>query len=196
MNQDMNPDMSGEAMKGSGASKSRIGETIFVLFLIAGLAVFTFGSLSYVTELRTMPLIFGIAGILLLILLLVGNYVPAMRGLGRAGTPSVSVSAAGGEKPETKSAEPKWSDVLKIMAYMIGFWVAILVFGLTVTVPLLIAGFLIFEAKVKIRNAILSGLIAVVVMILSLNLMGIDVWPGIMPEIVPDYLGGGLMPLL
>lgn len=188
--------MSEDAMKGAGKKKSRTGETIFVLSLIAGLSVFTFGSLSYVTELRTMPLIFGIAGILLLLLLLAGNHVPALRGISRAGSPSVSAPPGGGEKPAAKSAEPEWRDVLKIMAYMVGFWVAILVFGLTVTVPLLIAGFLIFEARVRVGYAIMSGLVAVVVMVLSLNLMGIDVWPGIMPEIIPDYLGGGLMPLL
>ncbi|HSM42698.1 MAG TPA: hypothetical protein VK862_18250 [Afifellaceae bacterium] len=185
-----------EAMKGSDMKKSRTGETIFVLILIAGLAIFTFGSLSYVTELRTMPLIFGVAGILLLLLLLAGNHIPALRGISRAGSPSVSAPPGGGEKATPNSAEPEWRDVLKVMAYMVGFWVAILFFGLTVTVPLLIAGFLIFEARVRAGYAILSGLIAVVVMVLSLNVMGIDVWPGIMPEIIPDYLGGGLMPLL
>ena len=188
--------MGDEAMKGSGMKKPRTGETVFVLLLIAGLAIFTFGSLSYVTELRTMPLIFGVAGILLLLLLLAGNHIPAMRSIRQAGSPSASPSPGGDEKPEAKSAEPEWRDVLKIMAYMVGFWVAILLFGLTITVPLLIAGFLILEAKAKAGNAILSGVIAVVLMVFSLNFMGIDVWPGIIPEIVPDYLGGGLMPLL
>jgi hypothetical protein len=196
MNQDMNADMEGESVKQDGMQKPRPGETVFILCLIAGLAIFTFGSLSYVTELRTMPLIFGSCGILLLVLLLAGNHIPAMRGISRAGSPSVSAPPGGGEKTAAKSAEPEWRDVLKIMAYMVGFWVAILVFGLTVTVPLLIAGFLIFEARVRAVYAVLCGLIAVVVMVFSLNLMGIDVWPGIMPEIIPDYLGGGLMPLL
>ncbi len=192
----MSSGMNDKATKGADMNTSHTGETIFVLFLIAGLAVFTFSSLSYVTELRTMPLIFGTAGILLLLILLAGNHVPALRGIGRAGSPTVSGPPGSGEKPAAKGPEPEWRDVLKIMAYMVGFWVAILFFGLTVTVPLLIAGFLILEAGVRAGYAILSGLIAVVVMVLSLNVMGIDVWPGIMPEIIPDYLGGGLMPLL
>lgn len=196
MSSEMNPGMNDEAAKGGVTKKTRTGETVFVLVLIAGLAIFTFGSLAYVTELRTMPLIFGTCGILLLLLLLAGNHIPAMRGISQAGSPSASPQPGGDEKAEAKSNEPEWRDVLKIMAYMVGFWVAILFFGLTVTVPLLVAGFLIFEAKVKVGRAILSGVIAVVVMVFSLNFMGIDVWPGIIPEIVPDYLGGGLMPLL
>lgn len=178
-------------------NKSRAGETLFILFLIAGLAIFTAGSLSYVAELRTMPLIFGVGGILLLVLLLAGNRYPAIRRLGEAGLPRPMAGVKDGKADAPAGgSEPQWRDALKIMAYMVGFWVAILFFGLTVIVPLLIAGFLIFEAGVRVRNAILSGLIAVALMVLSLNFMGIDVWPGIIPEIVPDYLGGGLMPLI
>ena len=78
----------------------------------------------------------------------------------------------------------------------IGFWTLIFLFGLYLVPPLFIVQFLVVEAGMRWRHAVLSTLIACAFLFAGLHLLKIDLWVGVVPEIVPGIVGGAVMPSL
>ena len=89
-----------------------------------------------------------------------------------------------------------WPSVLRVLAYIIGFWVLTFLFGLYLVPPLFIFFFLVVEAGVRLRNAALSTLLACAFLFTGLHLLEISLWVGVVPEIVPGIVGGAVMPSL
>jgi hypothetical protein len=89
-----------------------------------------------------------------------------------------------------------WPSVFRVLAYIVGFWTLVFLFGLYLVPPLFIVLFLVVEAGVRLRQAVVSTLIACAFLFAGLHLLKIDLWVGVVREIVPGIVGGAVMPSL
>lgn len=182
------------------------GTFVWVAVMAVAVIVMLVDAASLPTILRETPILLGSAVLVLFALLLVGEVYPAaiawtnttLEDLWQGG----EVNKGGpGEVPDTAldnmtaDAVP-WPSVLRVLVYVIGFWALVFLFGLYLTPPLFIVLFLVAEAGVRVRHAVLSTLIACAFLFTGLYLLKIDLWRGVVPEIVPGIVGGAIMPSL
>jgi hypothetical protein len=182
------------------------GTLIWVAIMAVAVIAMLVEAASLPPTLREVPNLLGWAVLVLFALLLVGEVYPAaaawmdtpLEELWQGG----EVNKAGpGDGPDAasnskaKDAVP-WPSVLRVLAYIVGFWALIFLFGLYLVPPFFIVLFLVVEAGVRLRHAVLSALIACVFLFAGLHLLKIDLWVGVVPEIVPGIVGGAVMPSL
>ncbi|MFQ5859035.1 MAG: hypothetical protein ACE5LU_25840 [Anaerolineae bacterium] len=91
---------------------------------------------------------------------------------------------------------PPWPAVLRSIGYAVGFLLFSFLFGFFVGPPIFLATYLIAEAKVRPLWAILAGVIATAILDTGMMMVHVEVWAGIIPEILEGYLGGAIMPPL
>ncbi len=147
--------------------------------------------------LREIPNLLGWTVLVLFALLLVGEVCPAA--IAWMDTPLEGLWQGGDMKEGGPGGVPDavpWSSVLRVLAYIVGFWALVFVFGLYLVPPLFIILFLVAEAGVRLRHAVLSALVACSFLFAGLHLLKIDLWSGVVPEIVPGIVGGTVMPTL
>ncbi len=179
--------------------KSRINGA-FIWTVILGLFVVLQVTVAggFTESLRFTPYLAGFGTLFMVIVLLAGNFYPEILrwtettlqdlwGGGGAGDEGIATEA---EK------EPPWPAVLRSMSYAVGFLVAVFVFGFALVPPLYIALYLIVEAGVRPRWAVLAALIASFTLVMGMVLLHVEVWAGIIPEIIEGYLGGSIIPPL
>lgn len=144
----------------------------------------------------------GYSTLALIVLLLVGHFYPgllrwaetALQDVwGDKGTDPRSVgrgpeSAEGGEGPLPLSA------IARSMGYALGFLALVFIFGFYLIPPIFIATYLILDARVPPLWAVVAGVGATVLLIGGMQAVNVDVWVGVIPEIIPGYLGGSLLP--
>ncbi len=180
------------------------GTFIWVAIMAVLVIVMLIDATSLPTNLRETPILLGSALLVLFALIMIGEaYPPAVAWLNTALTDlwkgaggdalGAGKNADNAATPTTADAVP-WPAVLRVLAYIVGFWTLVFVFGLYVVPPLLIAVFLVAEAGVKLRHAALSAIIACAVLYAGLHFLRIDLWPGVVTEIVPGIIGGAIVP--
>jgi len=183
-----------------------IGTCVWIAVMAVTVIAMLVDAASLPPLLREMPILLGWTVLVLFALLLLGQVFPAaitwmdapLQGLlqdGAANKPSP------GEGPDVASGNGAtdvvpWPPVLRVLAYIIGFWALVFLFGLYLVPPLFIVFFLMVEAGVRLRNAVLATLIACALLFAGLQLLKIDLWCGVVPEIVPGIVGGAIMPSL
>lgn len=179
--------------------KSRIdGSFVFTLFL--GLFVLT--CLVYARDfpdsLQIATNLTGYTTLALICVLLVGAFHPqilrwtetTLQDLwGASGRDEGAVDAAAEEAPPCTA-------VLKSIGYALGFLLLSFLFGFFVGPPIFLATYLIAEAKVRPLWAILAGIIATAILATGMIMVHVEVWAGIIPEILEGYIGGAIMPPL
>ncbi len=182
------------------------GTFVWVAVMAVAVIAMLVEAASLPPTIREVPNLLGWAVLVLFALLLVGEGYPAatawmdtpLEELWQGGEAN---KAGPGDGPDTASknraadAVP-WPSVLRVLAYIIGFWALVFLFGLYLAPPLFIVVFLVAEAGVRLRHAVLSSLIAGAFLFTGLYLLKIDLWRGVVPEIVPGILGGAIMPSL
>ena len=179
--------------------KSRINGA-FIWTVILGLFVVLQVTVAggFTESLRFTPYLAGFGTLFMVIVLLAGNFYPEI--LRWTETTLQDLWGGGGAKDEGVSAaaeeEPPWPAVLRAMSYAVGFLVAVFVFGFALVPPLYIALYLIVEAGVRPRWAVLAALIASFTLVIGMVLLHVEVWAGIIPEIIEGYLGGSIIPPL
>jgi hypothetical protein len=167
------------------------GERIFLIFLMIILLVFFIGSLSFRPGLRVMPLVFSALGLMLLAALAVDRFAPSARewiGLGGA-------ASRGKQRAPADQLNETPADVARIISYMIAFFGLVFLMGMAVAIPLYVALFLKVEARARWHHAILAGALTTVIVVAGMKLMRLTLWTGIIPTIIPRYVGGAQMPL-
>ena len=90
--------------------------------------------------------------------------------------------------------EPTWPQVLRSMAYAVCFLNCVFIFGFAVIPPLFIILYLVVEAGVRPIWAILAALITTAILLSGMVILHVEVWAGILPEIIEGYLGGSIIP--
>lgn len=123
---------------------------------------------TYPTGARFMPLVIGIPGIVLCLVQLVSDYLQA-RGSSVVGhfhsKPQAGVPAAPeGEGQEFGSHTVR--NELTMWAYLVGYIASILLFGFLISIPIMVALYLHFEAKAGRLVSIILGLACVTIIYL------------------------------
>ncbi len=144
----------------------------------------------------------GYSTLVLVVLLLIGHFKPGLL----RWTETALQDVWGGKGGDASSAGPPgggaeggeepvpWPAVARSMGYALGFLAFAFVFGFYLIPPLFIAIYLIVDARVPARWAIFSGIVATALLIGGMQAVNVDVWLGVVPEIIPGYFGGSMMP--
>jgi uncharacterized transporter YbjL len=83
-----------------------------------------------------------------------------------------------------------------MIGYTVALWLTALIAGLLLAIVVFVTFFLWAEARLRLRSAVIGGVATGALTMAAFHVMKIDHWAGIMPELVPGYLGGSIMPLL
>jgi putative tricarboxylic transport membrane protein len=169
-----------------------IGDLAWTMFLALGVAVFLVGALSFPDRVQILPLLTGSGTLLLLLGLVASTLLPRLKHW-RGSAPQED-SGNDADTPATGPDEPPWPVVLRFAVYIMGFFAAVFMFGFFLVPPFVVALFLIYEADVPRRWAILSAVIASFSLYAGMVLLNVDMWTGALPEIVPGLIGGSIIP--
>lgn len=180
--------------------KTRIdGAFVFSLCLGVFVLACLIDATNYPASLRVAIYLAGYTTLGLIILLLAGTFRPEI--LRWSETTLQDLWGSGDARDEEAAATvsegpPPWPAVLRSMSYAVGFLLLAFVLGLFVAPPVFLATYLIVEAKMRPLPAILAGLVTTALLDTGMVMVHVDVWPGIIPEIVEGYLGGAILPPL
>ena len=176
-------------------NRDRALNLIVYAVLMVFVSSIVIGSHVYEGRQRMVPLVIGIPTMLLLVGITVVELWPGLAQFNKA--------KGGGEDEPVPVATAsginagRWQRVVTIFAWLIGFFVLILIFGYYLSVPLFLAAFFNREAEVALRKSILIAIGVSVGLFLLFNLLlDIPLWPGILPMVIPSILGGGSIPPL
>lgn len=98
---------------------------------------------------------------------------------------------------EDEEGAESTSNVLRIIYWIVGFSTLIFLFGFYPSLIVFSFLFLSIEGEVPRLKAVVSaGMILCSIYILFGFALQIKLWPGFIPEIVPSFLGGGILPPL
>ena len=176
--------------------KSRLnGSLVWTVILGLFILLLVVVASGFQDSLRFTPYLAGIGTLAMILVLLAGNYYPEIL---RWTETTLQDLWGGGEAKDGGAAaseeEAPWPAVLRSMSYAIGFLVAVFLFGFAVVPPLFITLYLVIEAGVRPRWALLAAVIVSVILVAGMVLLQVEVWAGIIPEIVEGYVGGSILP--
>ncbi|MFH1488263.1 MAG: tripartite tricarboxylate transporter TctB family protein [Pseudomonadota bacterium] len=167
--------------------------TALMLFLI----LLLLAGFSYPKEVRMLPFVVGFPTLLLLVILWLGGIYPGVRR---------RIEMAGERKKDQKAVPDKvkkgeeftdWKPVLIVMAWVFLFFILVFFFGFALVSPVFITCFLIRKASMRWQVSALYSVIATVLIYVFMEgLINADLWSGAIPEIIPGYLGGAIIPPL
>jgi hypothetical protein len=152
---------------------------------------------SYPREVRMLPFVVGFPTLLLLVILWFGGLYPGVRR---------RIEMTVGRKKEEKADSNKgkkgeeftdWKPVLIVMAWVFLFFILVFFFGFALVSPVFIICFLVQKASMRWKVSALYAVIGTVLIYLFMEgLINADLWSGAIPEIIPGYLGGAIIPPL
>ncbi len=167
--------------------------TIFIgLFML--LMVITAG--GFQETLRFAPYLAGIGTLLMVLVLVAGSFYPEILRWTETTLQDLWGGGGGDEDALASEAEqePTWPQILRSMSYAVGFLISVFIFGFALIPPLFIILYLVVEAGVRPIWAILAALITTTTLISGMVMLHVEVWAGILPEIIEGYLGGSIIP--
>lgn len=155
--------------------KGSIGFTGVLTLLVI---IFNAMNLDYSHKMRLIPMIIGIPTLAFLVAELIrGTFFLKNR--------------------KEEGMQPLDSAFLKTSFALAIFAAAVFIFGFFVTIPLFVFFYLLWEARLKWPPAMLSALITTATVTLLFKIiLKVDLWPGVISEVISGYLGGGIAPPL
>jgi hypothetical protein len=176
--------------------KSRIdGSVVFTLALVVFVVVILVATLNFPPLLRYTPFIAGGLTLAFLAILLAGAVNPRILSWTETALQDMWGGGAGGHKMEEVAEGPSpWPSVLRVMAYVVGYLLGVYFLGFFLVTPAFTALYLILDAKAKPLVAICISVGLSALLILALLELNVDLWIGVAPEILPDYIGGAIVP--
>jgi hypothetical protein len=95
------------------------------------------------------------------------------------------------------SGDAGWGAMRRAAFVIAGLFAAVLLLGMVVGLALAAFVILTMQMKVSIRAAAMLALVWGVVIPVAFGiLLQVAIWPGLIPELVPGWIGGGLLPPL
>lgn len=177
--------------------KSRL-DAPFFWFLAMALVVVAFlvDGRAFPPQVRIVPYLVGITTLVLLVILLLGNFYPAVTRWTESTLEDLwgGVRDAAGTRPPQEA--PPWSGVFRIAAWIVGFFLSVFLLGIVAVPSFFIAAFLIVEAGVAARKAIPIALAVSFAVCAGMAALQVEFWTGLIPELIPGYLGGAILPPL
>ena len=111
-------------------------------------------------------------------------------------TPADATGPLGGDDDEPQDSV-NWLTVGEAAVTLTGVFLSIFVLGIVLGTTLAAWAIFIWHSKLSVAKALIGamlvGVLLPVVFALALDL---TLWPGIIPQVVPNWVGGGLMPPL
>jgi len=182
------------------AALSKWGTVLFHLFLLFGVLAMISSSFTFTERARLLPLMIGVPTAILLVVSLVRelkpdlvlrfqNWMAIVRSESTDNkTPSGFSSAVEQEVPPLRSflIGGAWFCLLLILVLFLGFLVATLLF---------VPSFLLLFARYSWWRVFLYTAVLFLVEWYGFELLlGLKLWHGAVPEIIPGFLGGGILP--
>jgi len=157
------------------------GSLIFNLILTAFVVMLILISFKYKPEIQQVHLIISIPTLFFLILLIFKELFPNIIKL----------------KDVTNQKQTDWINIFRIGGWIIIFSIAIFLFGFYLSILVFCFLFLIIEGKLKwYKSLSMTILLSLSVYIFFQRTLNVIMWPGVIPEIFDDFLGGGILPPL
>lgn len=178
--------------------KSRwTGEQTWVTCLLIFVLLLIVTGMFYPMEVRMIPYVVGFPTLVLLLFLWIGGFNPVVKRW-------VEMAVRGQQRVEKKSGKPEkgseftaWKPVLIVMAWVFPFFILVFLFGYALMSPIFIASFLIRKAGMRWPMAVASAIFSTALIFLLMEgLIDADLWCGAIPEIIPGWLGGAIIPEL
>jgi len=166
--------------------KTQKTEVIFSLYLIIFFLIFAIIASSYDRQTRMFPLIIGVLGFILCVILFSSYYIPAVRK--RLTTIKQKEFFKTYDKEEQEDDKKKKNELkkislkeLNIIIWIVGLLITIYILGFMITIPLFIFVFLRFREKENLMTSILisAGSWAIIYVMFRL-LLGAQLHSGIL----------------
>ena len=162
--------------------------TTLMLVLIAAMIVI---GASYPKDVSIVPFVVGIPTFIVLLLLWLGYICPGWKLLNSI----IMLEETDGIK-RGNSDFTGWSQVLNILGWLLVYYIGIFIFGFIVTTPVFLAAFFIKKTDLNVTKSILIAIISSFAIIRFVKSLGIDLWLGAVPKILPGIIGGSIIPPL
>lgn len=173
------------------------GSQNWVTFIILFVIVLILTGFGYPKEVRMIPFVVGFPTLLLLIFLWIGGFYPRVIHWIEDAMGEQREEKKGLKKGEKSTEFTEWKPVLIVMVWVFLFFLFVFLFGFALVSPVFITAFLIRKAGMRFRSALLYALIAVALIYIFMEgLINADLWCGAIPEIIPGWLGGAIIPPL
>jgi hypothetical protein len=173
------------------------GELVFTLFLLAFVLVVLLATFAFPPLLRYTPFISGGLTAFFLAILIAGRIKPQILEWTETTLQDMWGGGAGQLGPSVDADGPApWPSVVRVMTYAIGYLLGVYLLGFFLVTPVFIALFLIFDAEVRPLIAITIAVVLCGLLMLALRNLNVDLWTGVVPEIIPDLIGGAIPPQL
>jgi len=170
---------------------------LLVVILTMVISAFAFGPKA-----QQFPLIVGVPTSILLVFLLIAERLPASRsikllevgleGLLEKEIPTGKASGVEAESEQAGDLRAVWTIVFGLTLFV----VLILLVGFFVAVPICVFAFLILQGKLDWLKATAFAAVLWVVLYIFQRVLGLELWLGVIPEVIPGILGGGILPPL
>ncbi len=171
------------------------GPIICAVLLAAAILAALFNAQTLPAEVQLMPVVFGTITLALLVLDIAGEVSPAVaRWTAPALTDMWNNSSSGTDEAQAPERPAPWGPVLRVIAMIATYFLLVYTLGLYAVPVIAITAYLVFQAAVKLRYALLAAIISSVIVVISMQLLRVDVWTGVVSEIIPGYLGGAISP--
>lgn len=164
--------------------------TLFVVVLLVT-------AQDFPEDVRLVPFVIGIPTVVLFIVLLIGEFYPPLMEWMESTLEDLWGGKRKGPVVESLSQEAtSWSSVIRVMAWAVAFFVLVFFLGFFLVPPVFIAAFLIMEAGVSPFRAIVASLITSIALDSGMVFLKVGLWMGAIPEIIPGFVGGSIIPPL
>lgn len=177
--------------------KQWTGDQIWITIMIIFVLLLILTGLVYPKEVRMIPHVVGFPTLFLLLFLWVGGLNPVIKRW-------VEMAARGKRHGQNESDESdkgseftEWGPVLIVMAWVFPAFILVFLFGFALISPIFIACFLNRKAGMRWPMAVCSAIFSITLIYLFMEgIINADLWCGAIPEIIPGFLGGAIIPPL
>lgn len=173
------------------------GSLVCSLLLTLFVVVLLVTAQNYPEDVRLVPFVIGIPTVVLFVLLLTGEFYPTLMRWMESTLEDLWGGQAKGSGVQAVSQElTSWSSVSRVIGWAVAFFALVFFLGFFLVPPLFVAAFLVVEAEVRTSRAIVASLVACVALYGGMTFLRVDLWLGAIPEVVPGFLGGSIIPPL
>ena len=182
------------------AALSKWGTVLFHLFLLFGVLAMISSSFTFTERARLLPLMIGVPTTLLLVLSLVRELKPDLvlrfqNWMGVFRSEETNDKKASGFSSIVEQEIPPLSSFSIGGAWFCLLLVLVLFLGFLVATLLFVPCFLLVFARYRWWRVFLYTAVLFLVEWYGFEvLLGLKLWHGAVPEIVPGFIGGGILP--
>jgi hypothetical protein len=166
----------------------RVFTTLMLIFVAAVLISGT----QYERNVRLVPYVVGFPTLILVFVLWLGELRPTWK-LRGSRSPQEGTKVDTGKDTDFTS----WGPAVNTLGWIFVFFVIIFLFGFFVATPVFLAAFLYRKARLSPLKAVLIAVLTTLVACgFVQGLIGIGLWLGAVPQIIPGFVGGSIVPPL